>query len=81
MLRYHGTVYAVSGNKYPAGQPTAYGQTIRKTVEANIHMLADRMMTLAGDPRMMTVTLDTKITDDAATRRNREALLAETAES
>ena len=51
-----------------------------KTVEANIHMLADRMMTLAGDPRMMTVTLDTKITGDAATRRNREALLAETAE-
>ena len=29
-----------------------------KTVEANIHMLADRMMTLAGDPRMMTVTLE-----------------------
>ena len=23
-----------------------------KTVEANIHMLADRMMTIAGDPRM-----------------------------
>ena len=26
-----------------------------KTVEANIHMLADRMMTIAGDPRMSTV--------------------------
>ena len=26
-----------------------------KTVEANIHMLADRMMTIAGDPRLETV--------------------------
>ena len=26
-----------------------------KTVEANIHMLADRMMTIAGDPRISTV--------------------------
>ncbi|MDE7185023.1 MAG: methyl-accepting chemotaxis protein, partial [Lachnospiraceae bacterium] len=51
-----------------------------KTVEANIHMLADRMMTLAGDSRMMTVMLENTTTDDAATRRNREALLIETAE-
>ena len=28
-----------------------------KTVEANIHMLADRMMTIAGDPRLKTVTI------------------------
>ena len=27
-----------------------------KTVEANIHMLADRMMGIAGDPRMSSVT-------------------------
>ena len=29
-----------------------------KTVEANIHMLADRMMTIAGDPRMDTVYVE-----------------------
>ena len=51
-----------------------------KTVEANIHMLADRMMALAGDSRMMTVTLENETADNAATRRNREALLMETAE-
>ena len=28
-----------------------------KTVEANLHMLADRMMTIASDPRMNTVTV------------------------
>lgn len=54
-----------------------------KTVEANIHILADRMMTIAGDPRMNVVTSGnggrTK-TDDSATRKNRTALLAEAAE-
>ena len=36
-----------------------------KTVEANIHMLADRMMTIAGDYRMKTVfTVPEKIETD-----------------
>ncbi|MDE7323322.1 MAG: HAMP domain-containing protein [Lachnospiraceae bacterium] len=51
-----------------------------KTVEANIHMLADRMMTLAGDSRMHTVTLENGIPDESATHRNRAEILAETAE-
>ena len=42
-----------------------------KTVEANIHMLADRMMTLAGDSRMQRVTLENGAPDDSATRKNR----------
>ncbi|MCI9311611.1 MAG: methyl-accepting chemotaxis protein, partial [Lawsonibacter sp.] len=44
-----------------------------KTVEANIHMLADRMMTVAGDPRMAP-------TGDADPRSSRQAVLAEAAE-
>ena len=56
-----------------------------KTVEANIHMLADRMMTIAGDPRMDTVMAggtDTAASrpDAAATRENRMAVLEEAAE-
>lgn len=56
-----------------------------KTVEANIHMLADRMMTIAGDPRMQTATsvdIETEEIrpDDVVTRRNREELLTEAAE-
>lgn len=57
-----------------------------KTVEANIHMLADRMMTIAKDPRMNTVTIagpeetEEPIPDAAATAENRGALLAEVAE-
>ena len=57
-----------------------------KTVEANIHMLADRMMTIAKDPRMNTVTIagpeetEEPIPDAAATAENRGALLTEVAE-
>ncbi|MCI8303775.1 MAG: methyl-accepting chemotaxis protein [Lawsonibacter sp.] len=57
-----------------------------KTVEANIHMLADRMMNIAGDSRMNTVTtpgLDEAQTprpDAAATAENRRAVLEEAAE-
>ena len=57
-----------------------------KTVEANIHMLADRMMTIANDPRMNTVTIAgpeetvEPIPDTAATAENRRALLSEVAE-
>jgi len=57
-----------------------------KTVEANIHMLADRMMTIANDPRMNTVTVvgqeetEEPIPDAAATAENRRALLTEVAE-
>ena len=58
-----------------------------KTVEANIHMLADRMMGIAGDPRMSSVTAGaepdeggTASPDTAATRENRAALLEEAAE-
>ncbi len=47
-----------------------------KTVESNIHMLADRMMTIAGDPRLGGATpLDT-----AAALENRGAVLEEAAE-
>ena len=59
-----------------------------KTVEANIHMLADRMMGIAGDPRMSSVTAGaepdeggTASPDTAATRENRAALLEEAAET
>lgn len=52
-----------------------------KTVEANIHMLADRMMMLAGDSRMLTVTLESGTPDESATRRRRDAILAEAAET
>ncbi len=44
-----------------------------KTVEANIHMLADRMMTIAGDSRMKGKT-------DKDARKNRKELLTEAAE-
>lgn len=45
-----------------------------KTVEANIHMLADRMMTIAGDPRMSSDG------GSETTRADREAVLQEAAE-
>ena len=55
-----------------------------KTVEANIHMLADRMMTLAGDHGIETVFVvdqDGKSRPDAAaTRENRSEVLKEAAE-
>ena len=44
-----------------------------KTVEANIHMLADRMMTVAGDPRMVSA-------GDADLQDRRQAVLIEAAE-
>ncbi len=47
-----------------------------KTVEANIHMLADRMMTIAGDPRMNPAPGD----EAAALRESREEALTEAAE-
>ena len=57
-----------------------------KTVEANIHMLADRMMTIAGDPRMSTVMAavpdeaEVLRPDAAATAESRRAVLEEAAE-
>ena len=57
-----------------------------KTVEANIHMLADRMMSIAGDPRMDSVAVggvdeaEPSRPDAAATRKNRAAALEEAAE-
>lgn len=56
-----------------------------KTVEANIHLLADRMMTIAGDFRMNSVFKVNSITgvnqyDAAATWKNREEVLKEAAE-
>ena len=56
-----------------------------KTVEASIHMLADRMMTIAGDPRMDLVTAPAEDgqaarPDQAATRASRTAVLEESAE-
>ena len=57
-----------------------------KTVEANIHMLADRMMTIAGDPRMKTVSLagadgaETSRPKAAATEENSREVLEEAAE-
>ncbi len=58
-----------------------------KTVEANIHMLADRMMTIAGDSRMNTVTVsidnnETALSrpDAALTEKNRAEVLNEAAE-
>ena len=47
-----------------------------KTVEANIHMLADRMMTIAGDPRMNPTPGD----EADALRESREEALTEAAE-
>ena len=51
-----------------------------KTVEANMHMLADRMMALAGNARMQSVMLDNNVVDATTTRNNRAELLTETAE-
>ena len=57
-----------------------------KTVEANIHMLADRMMTIAGDPRMNSVAYvgadGTELSrpNTAATAENRMEVLEEAAE-
>lgn len=57
-----------------------------KTVEANIHMLADRMMTIAGDSRMSAAAAsetgedETPRPDAAAVRENRAAVLKEAAE-
>ena len=57
-----------------------------KTVEANIHMLADRMMTIASNPRMNTATTtrsdgtQTSHPDTVATMENRKAVLEEAAE-
>ena len=47
-----------------------------KTVEANIHMLADRMMTIAGDPRMDAAAGQ----EGAAATEGRAAVLQEAAE-
>lgn len=57
-----------------------------KTVEANIHMLADRMMGLAGDHGMETVFTtgldgEEPRPDSAATRANRSEILKEAAET
>lgn len=56
-----------------------------KTVEANIHMLADRMMTIAGDARLQPVSDARRAgtetaANEAATRRNRQTVLDEAAE-
>lgn len=51
-----------------------------KTVEANMHMLADRMMALAGNVRMQSVVFDNNTIDAATTRKNRAEILTETAE-
>ncbi len=51
-----------------------------KTVEANIHMLADRMMTVAGDPRMSSTGTDDVRLDTAVIRKNRKEVLTEAAE-
>ncbi len=54
-----------------------------KNMEANIHMLADRMMTIASDPRMSSVVTDhspTTTPNADATTKNREAVLKEAAE-
>lgn len=51
-----------------------------KTVEANIHMLADRMMTIAGDSRMSSTGTDDVRLDTAVIRKNRKEVLTEAAE-
>ena len=58
-----------------------------KTMEANIHMLADRMMTIAGDPRMAGGTASESTgggriseADIGTTTENRKAVLMEAAE-
>ena len=57
-----------------------------KTVEANIHMLADRMMTIANDHGLETVMTGVDeagepLPDPAATVRGRQAVLEEAAEA
>ncbi len=64
-------------------QPTA--RQSAKTVEANIHMLAERMMMIAGDSRMNEVSVSGGETaggevDAAAIKKSREAVLSEAAE-
>ncbi|MCI9068006.1 MAG: HAMP domain-containing protein [Lachnospiraceae bacterium] len=54
-----------------------------KTVEANIHMLADRMMAIAADSRMNTAAKpsgEESFPEEEGLRRNREAVLTEAAE-
>ena len=51
-----------------------------KTVEANIHMLADRMMTIAGDPRMTLSAGEGAATGTQALYESRESLLTEASE-
>lgn len=56
-----------------------------KTVEANIHMLADRMMTIAGDSRMSIVDIEDGMEEPSLSaaeeiRESRKAVLAEAAE-
>ncbi len=56
-----------------------------KTVEANIHMLADRMMTIAGDSRMSIAGIEDEMTETSKSvneepEKNREAVLKEAAE-
>lgn len=49
-----------------------------KTVEANIHMLADRMMMIAGDSRMSAAGLGNEgAVADAAAKESRDAVLTE----
>lgn len=48
--------------------------------EGPAHMLADRMMALAGNARMQSVMLDNNVVDATTTRKNRAELLTETAE-
>ena len=64
-------------------QPTS--RQSAKTVEANIHMLAERMMMIAGDSRMNEVSVSGGETaggevDAAAIKKSREAVLSEAAE-
>ncbi len=56
-----------------------------KTVEVDIHMLADRMMTIAGDPRMNSIVVDDSqmedgISVDELIWKNRTEVLTESAE-
>ncbi len=51
-----------------------------KTVEANIHMLADRMMTIAGDSRMSAGAGANGDAGDGALRARRSEVLSEAAE-
>ncbi len=56
-----------------------------KTVEVDIHMLADRMMTIAGDSRMNSIVVDDSqmeegISIDELIWKNRTEVLAESAE-